>query len=54
MAEIVQVVPKDPRDADATLSAVLDDVVARNRRNRKLVRSTIRPTEVELVYETPD
>ena len=53
MGETKQTVQKDP-NPDATLKDVLDDVVARNGFNRKLVRYTIKPTEVELVYQTPD
>jgi hypothetical protein len=53
MAEVVQIIPKDPRDADATLRDVLDDIVERNGLNRTLVRFAVRATEIELVYRPP-
>jgi hypothetical protein len=53
MAEVVQIVPRDPRDPDATLKDVLHDVTERNRFSRRLVRFEIRSTEIELVYQVP-
>jgi hypothetical protein len=53
MGEIEQPVQRDP-DADKTLDDVLFDVVARNKRNRKLVRYNITKDVVTLTYRTPD
>jgi hypothetical protein len=51
--EVVQIIPKDPRDPDATLRDVLDDVVELTRFNHRLLRFDVRRTEVELVYQPP-
>jgi hypothetical protein len=53
MGEITQAIPRDP-DADATLKDILEDVVARNRFDRKLVRFTVTAQQVTLVFQTPD
>ena len=53
MAEVIQTLPKHPGNPDRTLDDVLHDVVQRAGFSRKLIRYTIRPGEVELVYETP-
>jgi hypothetical protein len=49
-----QAIPKHPTDPDRTLDEVLNDIVARNQFDRKLVRFQIRRAEVVLTYEEPD
>jgi hypothetical protein len=47
-------IPKHPTDPDRTLDEVLNDIVARNQFDRKLVRFQIRRAEVVLTYEEFD
>lgn len=49
-----QTIPKHPTDPDRTLDEVLNDIVARNQFDRKLVRFQIRRAEVVLTYEEFD
>ena len=54
MGEIEQRIVKDP-NPETTLKAILDDIVARNEFDRKLVRYDLKPKKaVKLVYQTPD
>lgn len=54
MGEIEQRIVKDP-NPETTLRDVLDDIVARNEFDRKLVRFDLKAKKVvKLVYQTTD